>query len=430
MKHTRRRSVAALAGGLALAAVAAPLQSATAAVAPAHNEQVALVDGSGKQVAAKSHINGTAAVASANGRYVVFSTDAALVPADTNGVDDVYRRDTETGRTLLVSKRGARIGNDYSFEPTISSSGRYVAWTTWATNLAKDTNGSTLDILVKDLKTNQISRVSVDSKERQTQRNSFSPVISGNGRFVSFQTFGSFGKKDQDSKEDVYVRDVRKGTTKQASLAPVTNKDIPGPMLNGDISDDGTKVVFGKNHKLWVRDMAAGKTKLFHSEPKAAPCQPDPIGSAGRPAISGNGRYAAISSCAAALPGETGEFTDIYRIDLTTGATVRVHPQGNGHSYLPSLSRDGRYVGFGSDAGLVASDDEGQPDAYVADVQAGTVVRASQTPAGVGGSQKSAANAVSISANGQALVYQSYADNLVPGDKFDLEESFLWRAAS
>ncbi len=435
MRSTHRRSYAVLSGGLALAAIALPMQAvlqpAAAALAPAHNEQVALVNGTDKQLPAKSHINGTAAVSSADGRYVVFSTDAALVPADKNGLDDVYRRDTQTGTTLLVSRRGATIGNDYSFEPTISANGRLVAWTTWATNLAKDTNGSTLDVLVKDLKTNAIRRVSVTSKERQTSGNSFAPVISGNGRFVSFQTFGRFGRKDQDSKEDVYVRDLRAGKTRQASLAPGTNKDIPGAMLNGDISDDGTKVVFGRNTKLWVRDMVAGQTTLFHSEPASAPCQPEPTGSAGRPVISGNGRYVAFSSCAASLPGETGEFVDIYRLDLTTGDLVAAHTQGNGHSFLPSLSRSGRYLGFGSEASnLVAGDDEGQTDAFVADLRTGTVVRASQNAAGVGGNSISASTAAAISADGQTLVYTSYADNLLRGDRYDEEETFVWRAAS
>jgi Tol biopolymer transport system component len=234
----------------------------------------------------------------------VFSTDAALVPADKNGLDDVYRRDTATGTTLLVSKRGSTVGNDYSFEPTISSNGRYVAWTTWATNLAKDTNGSTLDILVKDLKTGRISRVSVDSKEQQTKKNSFSPVISGNGKFVSFQTFGQFGPKDEDFKEDIYVRDLRNGTTKQVSLLP-SGKDVPGNIVNGDISDNGSKVVFGKNTKIWVRDLTTGTTTVAHAEPPSAPCQPAPIGSSGRPTISGDGRYVAFSSCAASLPKPT-----------------------------------------------------------------------------------------------------------------------------
>jgi hypothetical protein len=431
MHTTLRRPYAVLAGLAGLAAFALPMQSAGAALAPAHNEQVALVNVTDKQLANKSHINGTAAVASADGRYVVFSTDAGLVKSDTNGLDDVYRRDTLTGRTLLVSQRRGVVGNDFSFEPTISSDGRMVAFTTWATNLAKDTNGSTLDVLVKNLKSNNVRLVSVNSREQQTKKNSFSPVISGNGSAVSFQTFGSFGKKDQDFKEDVYVRNLHDGTTKQASLLPGSNKDVPGNLLNGDISDDGTKVTFGKNTKLWVRDMAAGRTTLFHSEPPSAPCQPFPAGSSGRPVISGNGRYVAFSSCAASLPGETGAFGDIYRIDLTNGHTVRVHPQGNGHSYLPSLSRNGRFVGFGSEASnLVAGDDEGKVDAFVADLGAGTVVRASQSTGGVGGNNISASTAAAISANGRTLVYTSYADNLVPGDKYDEEETFVWRAAS
>ena len=146
-----------------------------------------------------------------------------------------------------------------------------VAFTTWATNLAKDTNGSHPRRAGQGPELGHVRRVSVNSKEQQSKKNSFSPVISGNGRLVSFQTFGSYGAKDQDIKEDVYVRDLRKGTTRQASLFPGTNKDIPGPMLNGDISDDGSKVVFGKNHKLWVRDMAAGKTTLFHSRACSRP---------------------------------------------------------------------------------------------------------------------------------------------------------------
>ena len=245
---------------------------------------MALVNETGKQLPNKSHINGTAAVSSADGRYVVFSTDAALVPEDTNGLDDVYLRDTTDGITVLVSHRGGVPGNDFSFEPTISSDGRYVAFTTWATNLFNDKNGSTLDVLVKDMQQGTLLRVSVDSQEKQSTKNSFSPVISGNGRFVSFQTFGRYGPKDQDGKEDVYVRNLRRGTTKQASLLPGTNRDVRGPVLNGDISDNGRKVVFGNNRSLWVRNMKTGETRRFHQEPSPAPCQHIPAGSAGRPA--------------------------------------------------------------------------------------------------------------------------------------------------
>jgi Tol biopolymer transport system component len=431
MGLTARPRRALRAGGLAVTVLALPLQAAQAgSLATVGNEQVALVNETGKQLPNKSHINGTAAVASADGRYVVFSSDAALVSSDTNGLDDVYLRDTTDGITVLVSQKGGKPGNDYSFEPTISSDGRYVAFTTWATNLFNDTNGSTLDVLVKDMQQGTLRRVSVSSKEQQSKQNSFSPVISGNGRFVSFQTFGRYGAKDQDTKEDVYVRDVRNGTTRQASLLP-DDSDVRGAVLNGDISDNGRKVVFGNNRSLWVRNLRTGETTRFHHEPSPAPCQPIPAGSAGRPVISGNGKFAAFSSCAAALPGEAGDFVDVYRVNLATGAVVRVHEQGNGHSYLPSLSRDGRYAGFGSEASnLVAGDDEGQTDAFVADLAAGTVTRASEAPGGAGGNSTSASTQAAISADGQTLVYTSYTDNLVPGDKFDLEEVIAWRSGA
>ena len=143
---TRLRTPA-VAAGLVLAVTASSLLgSAPAYAVSGHNEQVVLVDGTNAQADAKSMINGTAQVSSADGRYVVFSTAAALVPEDTNDLDDVYLRDTQEDSTTLVSHAGTTIGNDYSVEPTISNDGRYVAFTTWATNLFADKNGSALDV--------------------------------------------------------------------------------------------------------------------------------------------------------------------------------------------------------------------------------------------------------------------------------------------
>ena len=93
-----------------------------AAAVTGSNQLVALRDVDGAQATSKSRINGSATVASADGRYVVFSTGSALVPEDTNRLDDVYRRDTVAGTTTLVSTTAkGRIGNDYSVEPSISA---------------------------------------------------------------------------------------------------------------------------------------------------------------------------------------------------------------------------------------------------------------------------------------------------------------------
>ena len=426
-RHLTVRAGAAAA--LTLTALAAVVPMAAADEGPGRNQQVALVDRTDEQPAFESDVNGTAQVTSDDGNHVVFSTAAPLVPSDDNDLDDVYLRDIAAGTTVLVSQRGGTPGNDYSFEPTISADGRMVAFTTWATNLTRrrDRNGSALDVVVKDLQTGRLQRVSVTTAGFQREQNSFSPVISGNGRFVSFQSFGSFDARDDDRREDVYVRNLATGTTQQVSLT-AGGRDIPASVLNGDVSFNGRRIVFGHDNALWVRFLKQDATLRVWHEPNGPDCQPMPAGSLGRPSISGNGLFVAFSSCAGDLPGEDEAATDIYRFELASGAIVRVHARGDGNSYSPSLSFDGSRVGFGSEAtDLVASDDEGMPDVFVADVDERTVVRASEGPDGAGGDSWNGTTGVAISGDGHTLAYSSYADNLVDGDAFDLREVFVWR---
>ena len=422
-----------LATGLALAAlttaglIAAPAYAATTP----HNEQVVLHNGTDAQADAKSAISGTGQVASYDGRFVVFSTAARLVPQDHNGLDDVYLRDTVDGITILVSQKGGTAGNDYSVEPTISNDGRYVAFTTFATSLFADTNGGVLDVVVKDLFTGRIRLASVGPDGRQKRQNSFAAVISGNGRRVAFQTFAAFGKKDGDKREDVYLRDLSHHWTRQMSVTP-KGADVKPSVLVGDVSDSGGLVTFGDANDLWVRSVATGTTTRFWHEPDSPPCQGFPVGSAGRPVISGNGKYVAFSSCATKIPGSDGQHGQVYRMDLATRqitlVTTNGTAAGDADSFLPSLSRSGRYVGFGSDATNLAGIDSGtNPDAFVADVGDGSIRRASQDAGGAESNSWSASTAAAISGDGHTLVYESYATNLVPQDAFDWEEVFAWR---
>ncbi len=428
--HDRRRAgllIGSTLAGLAASATAPLVAPATAADSTPHNTQVALVNGTGAQVEAKSHLNGTAQVTSHDGRYVVFSTTAALTEEDGNDTDDVYLRDTADGITVLVSSRNGFAGDDSSFEPTISADGRYVAFTTWATNLnGDDIDQHALQVVVKDMQTGRLETASVTRDGVVGKGNSFFPVLSDDGRSVSFQSFVRFGRKDRDRKEDVYVRDLVADVTRQGSLDS-RDRDVRSSVLNGDLSGDGSVVVFGHANKLWARNVETGTTVRFWREPDSPPCQPVPAGSAGRPVISGNGRFVAFASCATALPHENGEHTDVYRMELATGKLRIAHPAGaDGNSYLPSLSRTGRYVGFGSEATNLVPGDTGTPDAFVSDMRSGTVWRASQAPDGTAGDNWSGTNDVAISGDGHALAYTSYADNLVPGDAFDLEEAFVW----
>ena len=424
------RRHAGLTIGVTVAGLAAAVVPAAATAADGtspHNTQVALVNGSGAQPEAKSHLNGTAQVTSHDGRYVVFSTDAALTRQDGNDTDDVYLRDTVDGITVLVSHRNGFAGDDASFEPTISADARWVAFTTWATNLnGDDIDQHALQVVVKDMQTGRLETASVTRRGVVGKGNSFFPVISDDGRSVSFQSFVRFGRKDEDRKEDVYVRDLDTDRTRQGSLNG-RDEDVRSSVLNGDLSSDGSVVVFGHDNKLWAHNVETGETTRFWREPDSPPCQPFEMGSAGRPVISGNGRFVAFASCATKLPHENGDYPDVYRMELATGKIRHAHPAGaDGDSFLPSLSRTGRYVGFASQSTNLVPGDTARPDAFVSDMRTGTVWRASQAADGTAGNKPSATTEVAISGDGRSLAYSSYASNLVPGDAFDLQEVFVW----
>lgn len=420
--HLPRAAVVAF--GLAVAATGATLPTA-AADTTGHHEAIAVADGTGEQFDFESSISGTAQVTSYDGTKVVFHTAAPLVATDDNQDYDVYLRDRVAGTTTLVSGTAGTPGNGMSIEPSISSDGRWVAYSTQASNLVDGTAGEAIDVVVTDLTTGTTHLASRTTGGETGRGNSFLPVISGDGRFVSFQSYSRLGPKDEDRTEDVYVHDLRRGRTVQVSLLPGTNRDIRGFLINGDISDDGRLVVFGNDHELWVRDLVTRTTRRFHQEPEKAPCNEAPQGSAGRPTISGDGRFVAFSSCSTDLVGKS-VYAEAFRLELASGRLRRL-TNGNHDSFHASLSRTGRFVSFGSDASdLVAGDTERQPDAFRLDVRSGETIRISTAPDGSGGDSWSATNAVAISGDGHTVVYQSYAQNLLPENTFETEEAVLW----
>lgn len=425
-----RRLLAAGVATLALVGAAAPTAAAEDPAHPAGTHEFVALTDDGRLADGRSGINGTANVTSRDGRFVVFSTPARLVPGDRNRTDDVYVRDTAADRTRLVSvTRGGRLGNDYSVEPSISYDGRYVAFTTWADNLVRDRNGHTLDVLVKDLQTGRLELVSRSTGGGQAARNSFFPVISGNGRRVAFQTFGRFSRTDRDRREDVYVHDRVTHRTRHVSRT-ADGSDVRAGVLVGGISANGRKVTFGTDNAAWVRDLRAGRTSRFWHEANH-PDQPFPAGSLGRPQISGDGRYVVFSTLREPAGDLDNHAADVFRMHLGTRAVDRVSVGHDGgasddHSFLPSLSHDGSRVGFMSFAQDLVDGDIPGADTFVRDLGNGTTVMASWGPVGPGDND-SGRNAVAISADGQTLVYETYAENLVPDDTNHALKVLVWR---
>lgn len=162
-------------------------------------------------------------VFSPNSSYSVFSSDATnLVAGDTNGVDDVFMKDLQTGSIIRISTDSTGVqgnGNSGYFNASsISTDNRYVVFESAATNLvAGDTNGRS-DIFLKDIQTNITTRVSTSSTGTQAGNDSFNPSISANGRYVAFSSLATnLVAGDTNSVQDVFLKDLQTGVTTRVS---------------------------------------------------------------------------------------------------------------------------------------------------------------------------------------------------------------------
>ena len=396
------------------------------------------VSRTGEQANRGSGLQDTVPALSAHGRYVTFVSAASnLVPNDTNGVEDVFVRDRRTGRVLRASVGpGGRQADDGSVDPSISADGRLVAFTSVARNLvAGDTNG-VRDVFVRDLRRGTTRRVSVGAGGRPGAADSFFPVLSADGSAVAFQSFARLSPRDTNNAEDIYVRDLRRGRTWRASLAP-GRRQFSGPSALPSLSADGRRVAFvaeyrGPNHfEVWVHDRRTHRTRLVSVRQRITEDN-----SVGRPSLSGNGRFVAFASSRTTLvPGDTNQARDVFVRDLATGRFRRVSVdvrggQGNADSQAPAISAGGRYVAFASHAtNLVAGDTNERSDVFLRDLATGALRRVSVPRSGEEANDHSAFfNELSLSADGRHVAFESVATNLVPADTNRRPDVFVWDA--
>ncbi|PQP35457.1 calcium-binding protein [Desulfobacteraceae bacterium SEEP-SAG9] len=349
---------------------------------------------------------------SADGHYVAFVSYASnLVPNDTNDVADVFVHDRQTGSTKRVSVDSNGIqGNEESSENdrmTISAEGRYVAFSSPATNLVPgDTNGAT-DVFVHDRDTDEdgvfdeagaIStiRVSVDSSGNQANNWSEAPTISADGRYVAFISLASnLVPNDTNDYTDVFVHDQQTGTTVRISVDSSGNQ---ADHVNGSaiISADGRYVGFQSHatnlipgdtndtNDAFIHDRDTDEDGVFDeagaistirvSVDSSGNNTDDDCTAPGPNLISADSRYVAfMSSSSNLVPNDTNDDVDIFVHDRQTGITERISTdsngnEGNGYSAFPTISPDCRYVSFHSHASnLVPGDTNDVSDVFVHD---------------------------------------------------------------
>ena len=372
-------------------------------------------------------------VVSSGGRYVAFmSASNNLVPGDTNGHWDVFARDRVNATTQMVSVDPSGAGgnaNSGDYGLSISQDGRYVAFMSRATNLiAGGTNGAN-QVFLRDLQNRTTELVSVASGGAQGDGHSEYPVLSSDVRYVAFTSFATnLVTGDTNGAWDVFVRDRQRRVTERVSIATSGsqgNSDSYVPAISGDgryvaFESIATNLVPGDTNgfrDVFVRDRQTGTTERVSVDSNGV--QGNGISYAA--SISANGRYVGFSSMASNLvPGDTNGTWDAFVRDLLSGTTERVSigmggVEGNGTSGAPSLSADGRYAAFGSVASnLVSMDLNGAGDAFLRDRQMGTTELVSLSTAGRPTDRDSWLPL--ISPDGRFVAFSSDATNLVAGD--------------
>ena len=371
---------------------------------------------------------------SGSGRYVVFETNSAnLVPGDTNAESDVFVRDRKTGKTERVSVRSdGNQANSWSGYASISANGRFVSFTSDASNLVQGDTNNVQDLFVRDRRTRRTTRVSVNSRGRQGNDDSSESDISATGRFVLVSsTATNLVRNDLNGYEDLFVHDRMTGTTRLVSVrsnGAQANAAV-GNIDPGSISADGRFITFYTEASnlvkdddnavadVFVRDRVAGKTTRV----SVSSAGDEANASSRDPSISGDGTLVTFTSDATNLVGADGNAErDIFVHNRNRGTTRRISVssadvEADGSSGYPSISADGRYVAFDTSAeNLIASDTNNYIDVYVRDRKRRTTVRVSLTNAGAEGDSES--SYAFISANGRFVAFQSYASNLIGTD--------------
>jgi Tol biopolymer transport system component len=352
---------------------------------------------------------------SANARYIAFVSAADdLVTNDANFYRDVFVHDLLTGSNTLVSvATNGYSGNYPSSDSAISSNGQYVAFTSSASNLVANDTNFARDVFLRDLIGGTTTLISVNTNGTGPgNADSFSPIISANGRYILFRSLAtnlapgipsnSYSSGFNSSGgESLFRRDTQLGTT----FALFTNKTYSGLVVA--TSPDGRFVAYGGvGLTNYVWDMQTTNRIYTNSSSVEAL------------AISADGTKLAYASNSQT----TSANFQVFYVNITSNTIVAL---GNGaNTSQPGLqfSANGQYLVFNSGG-------SGPNQVVLFNTQTGAtnlVSRAYNSSLGGNGSSDFA----TISPNGQYVAYRSLASNLVPNDFNGVADVFLYNQSS
>ncbi len=411
----------------------APVAFLACGLAQAQTTERVSVDSTGAQSNADSQ--GYASI-STDGHFVAFTSSASnLVPGDTNGVRDIFVRDRVNGTTerVSVSSTGAEA-NGSSSTAAISADGRFVAFVSDASNLVPGVAGG--QVFLRDRLNGTTELVTVSFYGGGSSGGGDAPSISADGRFVAFDSVAVdlLSYYDSDFYSDVYVRDRLLGITSQVSpwdYGPEAYGDSYRPSISADgrfvaFDSDGTDLLWPGTDTNGVRDIFLhdSQSPYYMERVNVSTTWAQANAESRGPSISADGKFIAFYSDASNLVAGVSS-SQIYVRDRIHWTTELVSSDSAGVpsaavvGLWSSISADGRFVAFQcADPNLAPGDTNGTWDIYVKDRQSGLTERVSVATGWAGADDQSllVGSVSSLSGDGRCTTYLSRATNLVPGD--------------
>jgi Tol biopolymer transport system component len=345
---------------------------------------------------------------SGDGRHLVFQTMIVGADGTVIGSEIVLKdRMLNTMRRVSRNPSGA-VPTESSRGPTISDDGRMVGFASGVTDLVpgRDENGHVEDVYLVEIATGRTRRVSVDSQNVQRSDGaSYSPSLSGSGRYVAFISTARLDEVPSGLLAgrpiaSVFVRDTELGVTERVNVT-ATRGAPDGHSSDPAISRDGRYVVFAsgatnlvpgdrnRSTDIFLRDLHTHATTLISHGTDGGPAN----GSSANPVVSGDGRFVAFQSeasdliCTRRCGGDAEDINllwDVFRLDRVTGLMTRISGGPGGgwpeESGAPQFDADGEIVAFTSRHPV---DDEDIRNDFDLFIRIGTPASLSQRASGV-----------------------------------------------
>jgi Tol biopolymer transport system component len=386
---------------------------------------------------------------SADGHYVAFASAASnlTIPGVGSNAAQIYSLDTIAQAAHLVSSApDGTPANDSSSQPSLSADGQTVAFTSKATNLTAGVAKATTNIYAKS-GDGPLILVSSGVGGAATDGSSYQPAVSGNGRFVVFTSNAdNLIAGDDNGKPDIFERDLSTGAIRRVSVG-AGGAQADGPSSNPAVSGDGRFVTFASTasnlvghqakpaEEVYVYDTAVHRTALVSvgrggKRQNAAVAAPFTQISS----ISSDGRYVAFDSDATNLTTRpTNAHTNVYVRDRNTHRTTMVSLSNSGDagtddSFAPSISPDGHFVIFDSLADDLAPGAAPGPNVYLRDLGRSTTTTVDVSTDSRPRSPEIRTGLLQqpvVARYGTIAVFESGADNLVGTASNGVENLFL-----